>query len=133
MQVSFCNKMYAYAYPKPTDQEKGCDAMDRTVGARIRQLRKMRKMTQSQVAEKLGVSRQKLARMENGSNDVTMEQLSLLASLFDVAINDITKVLQTEQEKSVVKKDGEADLDTIFELLDLFYANRHVFDIMKEA
>ncbi len=108
--------------------------MDRALGARIRELRKMNKMTQSQVAKELGVSRQKLARMENGSNDVTMEQLSLLAVLFDVTLNDMTKVLDPEQTKRTGGEMGEeADLDRIFEMLDLFYANRHIYHIMRRG
>ncbi len=108
--------------------------MDRVLGTRIRELRKMNKMTQSQVAKELGVSRQKLARMENGSNDVTMEQLSLLAALFNVTLNDITKVLDSEQTKRIGREmGGEADLDRIFEMLDLFYANRHIYDIMRRS
>lgn len=49
--------------------------------------------TQEQVAERIGVSRQKYARIESGMNSITLEILSQIANILDVTVGDITRVL----------------------------------------
>ena len=79
--------------------------MNKQIGNRIADLRSAKSFSQEQVAERIGISRQKYARIENGINSVTLEILVKLAEVFDVTVKDITKVL--DQEKSVAYRSGE--------------------------
>ena len=47
--------------------------MNKLLGNRIRALRTARNLTQEQVSDQLGISRQKYARIENGMNRVTLD------------------------------------------------------------
>ena len=52
-------------------------------------LRKMNKMTQEGVAEKLGVTRQAVAKWESGETLPDLEKCRLLAELFGVSLDDL--------------------------------------------
>ena len=106
--------------------------MNAKLGERIHSLRAARDLTQEQVAEYLGMSRQKYARIEKGVNDVTLEILVGLAKLFEIEINDITCVLDTVPEVSYrAGGKGEASVDMVHEMLDLFYANKHMCEKLQ--
>lgn len=53
------------------------------VGQRLAQARKQAKLSQQQVAEKMGILRQAYARYENGLFELNYEQIILLCKLFD--------------------------------------------------
>ena len=101
--------------------------MNALLGDRIKALRTAKNYTQEQVADRLGISRQKYARVENGTNSITLDLLTKIAEMLDVTVGDITRVLD---EKSVVadrlKTDGISS-EKIFDMLDLFYANKHMY------
>ena len=65
---------------------------------------------------------------------MSVEVLSKIAGILDVSIADITRVLD---ETPVVEywaglKDGSSD--KIFDMLDLFYANKHLYaKLQKDA
>ena len=105
--------------------------MDELLGGRIKELRNAYGMTQEEVASRIGVSRQKYARIENGSNNITLDILSKIASVFDVNVNDITSVLDEEPSVAyrAVRDPGSAN--KVFEMLDLFYANKHLYTKIK--
>lgn len=103
--------------------------MNAKLGERIHSLRAARDLTQEEVAEYLGMSRQKYARIEKGVNDITLEILVGLAKLFEIEINDITCVLDTTP--AISYRNGEKrdpSVDMINEMLDLFYANKHAYE-----
>ena len=103
--------------------------MNAKLGERIHALRVERDFTQEQVAEYLGMSRQKYARVEKGINDITLDILMKIAELFGVGINDITSVIDTSCVTAYRKSaSSEASVDMINEMLDLFYANKHVYE-----
>ena len=54
------------------------------------QLRKLHKMTQEDVAEKVGVSRQAVAKWESGETAPDLEKARLLAEVFGVSLDDLT-------------------------------------------
>lgn len=62
-------------------------------------LRKRKKMTQEEAAEKVGVSRQALAKWENGETLPDIEKCRLLAELYEVTLDDL--VNYSEQEKGL--------------------------------
>ena len=52
-------------------------------------LRKLHKLSQEDVAEKLGVSRQAVAKWENGETAPDIYNCKALADLFDVSLDDL--------------------------------------------
>ena len=52
-------------------------------------LRKMKKMTQEGIAEKVGVTRQAVAKWEAGETVPDLEKCRLLAELFGVSLDDL--------------------------------------------
>ena len=67
--------------------------MNEMLGSRIKALRSAKNFTQEQVADQIGVSRQKYARFESGVNSVTLDILSKVAEVLGVTVGDITRVL----------------------------------------
>ena len=102
--------------------------MNKQIGNRIAELRNAKSFSQEQVAERIGISRQKYARIENGINSVTLEILVKLADVFDVTVKDITSVL--DQEVSVAYRSGEQKKSTrdMLYMIDLFYANKRLYE-----
>lgn len=105
--------------------------MNKLLGRRIKDLRNARGITQEEIAEQIGVSRQKYARIENGTNSITLDILSKVANVLEVTVGDITKVL--DQTPVVEYRAGLEGTSTekIFEMLDLFYANKHMYDKLQ--
>lgn len=101
--------------------------MNALLGSRIKALRIAKKFTQEQVAEHLGISRQKYARVENGANNITLDMLMKIAGILDVAVGDITRVLD-EEPAAMYRSGTEGDSsEKILDMLDLFYANKHMY------
>ena len=90
-------------------------------------MRSARNFTQEQIADQIGVSRQKYARIENGVNSITLDILSKIAEVLDVTIGDITKVLDENPVIAYRAGEEESSSQKIFEMLDLFYANKHLY------
>ncbi len=60
--------------------------IDKVVGQRIKARRQSLRMTQTQLAEQIGVTFQQVQKYENGSNRVSAARLWQIAEAFDVAI-----------------------------------------------
>ena len=101
--------------------------MNEFLGSRIKSLRDARHFTQEQIAKQLGISRQKYARIENGINSITLETLSKIADILEVSVGDITKVLDEAPMVAYRAGSENASSEKIFEMLDLFYANKHLY------
>ena len=54
-------------------------------------LRKLRQLTQEEVADKIGVTRQSVAKWESGETVPDLEKCRLLAELFGVSLDDLAK------------------------------------------
>ncbi|MBO4459757.1 MAG: helix-turn-helix domain-containing protein [Clostridiales bacterium] len=59
-------------------------------------MRKFRNMTQEDVADKVGVTRQSVAKWESGETIPDLEKCKALAELFEVTIDDLANYEQTE-------------------------------------
>ena len=79
--------------------------MNEMLGSRIKELRNAKNFTQEQVADRIGVSRQKYARIEKGVNSITLDILSKVAEVLGVTVGDITKVL--DETPAVAYRAGE--------------------------
>lgn len=53
------------------------------------QLRKMKQMTQEDIAEKIGVTRQSVAKWESGETIPDLDKCRMLAELFEVSLDDL--------------------------------------------
>ena len=106
--------------------------MNDLLGNRIKALRSAKNYTQEQIAEQIGISRQKYARIENGNNSITLEMLIKIAEILDVTVGDITRVLD-EQPMVAYRAGIESEASgKIFDMLDLFYANKHMYNRLQE-
>lgn len=105
--------------------------MNEILGGRIKELRSAKNFTQEQVADHVGISRQKYARIENGVNSVTLDILSKIAEVLGVTVGDITRVL--DETPVVAYRAGEegGSSKKIFDMLDLFYANKHMCEKLR--
>lgn len=65
------------------------DPIDVQVGARLRALRKMRKLSQSDLASALGLSFQQVQKYENGTNRISASKLWQAAELLGVQVVDL--------------------------------------------
>lgn len=101
--------------------------MNELLGSRIKALRGAKHFTQEEMADKIGISRQKYARIEKGTNNITLESLTQIANALDVKVGDITRVL--DETPIVAYRVGfeNASSKKIFDMLDLFYANKHLY------
>ena len=61
------------------------------VGLQIRQAREQRKMTQGQLAEKIGVSRQAISKWESGTSTPELEKLLALSECFHITLDELVK------------------------------------------
>ena len=56
-------------------------------GERLREVRKSKKITQQEVADRLGIKRNTYSDWENGKTEPTFEILVKLADLFDISLD----------------------------------------------
>lgn len=59
------------------------------ISGNLQTLRRLRKLTQEQVAEKVGVSRQAVAKWESGDSLPDIENCRALSRLFDVSLDNL--------------------------------------------
>ncbi len=76
---------------------------------KLQQLRKQKKMTQEQLADKLFVSRTAVSKWESGKGYPNIESLKSLAKLFDVSIDELLSgeellELASDENRSNMKK-----------------------------
>ncbi|MDJ0683489.1 MAG: helix-turn-helix transcriptional regulator [Alphaproteobacteria bacterium] len=63
-----------------------CAAHDRAVGQRLKALRKERRLSQTAIAEALGVSFQQYQKYENGKNRISAGRLHVCAKFMKVDV-----------------------------------------------
>lgn len=60
------------------------------------QLRKYRRMTQEELAEKIGVSRQSVAKWESGESIPDLDKCRIIADIFGVTLDDLATYEKNE-------------------------------------
>ena len=105
--------------------------MNELLGSRIKALRIAKNLTQEQVADQIGESRQKYARVDSGTNSITLDILSKAAEILDVTVGDITRVLVETPVVAYRTGGTESSSEKIFDMLDLFYANKHMYNKLQ--
>jgi len=81
-------------------------AIDSRIGKALRDLRKQRKLTQSDLAPIFGVSFQQIQKIERGNNRLSVSQLLAAARFFDVGIDHFLPELRAHDIS------GETDFET---------------------
>lgn len=66
------------------------------IGARIKEIRKKKRLTQGQLSEKMGINPKYLSGIERGAENPTLNTLIKLAQSLDIEISEIFSSLQTE-------------------------------------
>ena len=82
------------------------------IGAFLRELRTEKKLTQEQLAEKMGVSGRTVSRWENGNN---MPDLSIIIELADFYDVDIRELLNGERKSEKMNEDLKETLMMVSE------------------
>lgn len=67
------------------------------IATNLRHLRKMKRLTLEELAEKVGVSRQAAAKWENGDTLPDILKCEALADLFDVSLDDLVRYDSAEE------------------------------------
>lgn len=75
--------------------------MNLKIGEKIRSLRLQRKMTQEQLADRLGISYQSVSRWENGVTYPDIEFLPAIAKYFSVSVDELMGFDETERKKEL--------------------------------
>ena len=94
------------------------------VGSRIRELRKGRRLTQTELSEKIGVAQSDLSRMEQGEYKVGLDTLFKILQVFDLKMGEFFG------ETSPVDEAAARELVTDFETLSAD-ARREVRDFVR--
>lgn len=112
--------------------------MNTIIGARIRTLREEKGLTQEQVAETLGFSRQRYARIENGLNDFSYVTLNKISQILGIKVPDITSSLDQVKEETALYRTNnssskEKQFEFIADMLDTFYAHKKLYTSTKKV
>ena len=97
--------------------------MNLKIGEKIRALRLQQKMTQEQLADRLGVSYQSISRWENGITYPDIEFLPAIANYFSVSLDylmgqdDIEKRRAIKKQINRIANMSENDEDELIELI----------------
>ena len=70
------------------------------------QLRKINGLTQEELAEKIGVSRQAIAKWEAGETSPDLEKARLLAQTLDTSLDDLTNYEPSEDKLRAIREPG---------------------------
>lgn len=68
------------------------------IGMNIMSLRKAHNLTQEELAEKLSVSRQTLAKWERGEGEPDISSCKLMAEIFRVSLDDLVNYKEEDEE-----------------------------------
>ena len=73
------------------------------LGARIKELRKSRGLSQDQLSESIGIDPKHLSRIEVGKSYPYMETLESIANSLDVEIKDLFEFCHLEKETTTIE------------------------------
>ena len=68
----------------PTKSAKKSEQVDINVGSRVRSLRLQRRMSQTELADQLGITFQQVQKYEKGTNRISSSRLHQIANIFRV-------------------------------------------------
>ena len=83
------------------------------VGSRIRELRKGRRLTQTELSEKIGVAQSDLSRMEQGEYKVGLDTLFKILQVFDLKMGEFFGETESPSERE--SRDLVSEFQTLSE------------------
>ena len=83
------------------------DLSQKTLGAKIAALRKIRNMTQEQLAAQLGISAPAVSKWETGTSDPNTSNLIALAKLYGISAEELLK--NVEHSAGTVKPNESSE------------------------
>ena len=86
------------------------------IGGFLRELRKEKKLTQEELAEKFGVSSRSVSRWENGN---TLPELGILVELADYYEVDIREIIDGERKSEIMEKETKETLQKVADYAEL--------------
>lgn len=102
------------------------------VGPKIRKLRKERKLTQTDLAARIGIQQSDLSRMEKGEYRVSLDTLFRILAEFDVSIgeffDDMVKESITPQDVKLVQTLRRLPGEARREVEEFIHFKRHQID-----
>ena len=106
------------------------------IGRRINELRTEKKMSQEDVASALGISRQRLARIESGQSEASYEMIKQLADRFAVPVSSITSADEEIDLPLYFRDAHNSDhvneaVEEIVDILKTFHAHEKLYYRMK--
>lgn len=87
-------------------------------GHRIKSYRKKMQMTQEELADKIGISREYLGRIERGQNGISIDLAIILSDVFQVSVEEVLAIdtgkskLVNELSDAIIKVLDENNLFT---------------------
>jgi transcriptional regulator with XRE-family HTH domain len=108
--------------PEVGSSPKDAGPVDRLIGKRVMMLRRERGLSQTALAEQLGISFQQLQKYEQGQNRITVARLAKIASELKVAIGYFLKGAVTLTHSDIMlqlQDDAQEEFD-IHDLLAAF-------------
>lgn len=87
------------------------------IGSNIREYRVLQKLSQQQIAEYLGVTREFISLIESGKRDISINNLTKLADLFGIELSDLIEEDSEVQDINLAlafrANDSSVDLESI--------------------
>ena len=77
-----------------------------TVGSRIKNARKMRKMTQKELGEELGITQQTIAMFENDKTNMKLSTIEKISNILDIPVGYILSADSTISHEDMLKAEG---------------------------
>lgn len=89
-----------------------------TIAKNLLYYRKKNKITQKELAEKLGVKHNAISSWENGVNSIDIDTLFRVCKIFNITVNDMYGMTNTEESSTLAahfsgEEYTEAELDEI--------------------
>lgn len=115
---------YPDANGKISNKKKGrAQEIDKHIGEQLKKFRKMRHLTQEDLAAKLGISFQQIQKYENGKNRITFGRLYELSNFLDVSLESFVEGVEGAPISGMSDKEQDSiSQKETNELLKVYYS-----------
>ncbi len=114
-----------------TIKEHGAHPVDAHVGSRVRLRRAMLGMSQTKLAEMLGLSFQQVQKNEKGTNRLGASRLYELSQVLDVPVSFFFEGLEAEKGEGVSTKRETLELARAYYGIKSDRVRKRVFELVK--
>lgn len=116
--------MHAQILDERPASSRAADTSDARLGVRVRQLRRLRGLSQADVAQALGVTYQQVQKYETGKTRLPARMLPTLARMLGVDTELLLAGVQGQDAPALPPQSGPDERETA-ELVSAFVAMRH--------